>query len=117
MKNLCFSGCLLVSLIFVAAQVSEAAITCPTVANQAFSCVKFVTGKAPKPADACCAGLHMLAKSATTTVDRQNICRCLKAAVQNLAGVQDKYLSQVPASCGIKLGFPVSLKTNCDRIA
>ncbi|KAG9439556.1 hypothetical protein H6P81_019721 [Aristolochia fimbriata] len=115
MKSVSFSVCLLLSLLFVAARVSESAVTCNTVAAKAASCVGFVTGKAPKPAPACCSGLQQLAKGATAAADRQAICRCLKAGVQNFAGVQDKFLSQIPASCGIKVGFPVSLKTDCNN--
>ncbi|XP_072986541.1 non-specific lipid-transfer protein D, cotyledon-specific isoform-like [Typha latifolia] len=105
---------LLSSMLFL--QSSHAAVSCSVVAMKAIPCVAFVTGKQPKPAPGCCSGLQQLAHGAVTVVDRRAICQCLESGVKAFPGVQDRLLSQIPAFCGIKIGFPVSLNTNCNKI-
>ncbi|KAJ4787996.1 Non-specific lipid-transfer protein [Rhynchospora pubera] len=100
---------------FLFSHTSNATVTCGDVATKAVSCVAFVTGKQPKPTPVCCRNLKMLAASAKTVNDKRAICRCLKEGVNAFPGVKDKYLSQVPRLCGIRIPFPVSLNTNCDR--
>ncbi|XP_020255127.1 non-specific lipid-transfer protein C, cotyledon-specific isoform-like [Asparagus officinalis] len=95
---------------------SNAAANCGVVASKAVACVAFATGKVPKPPSACCIGLQQLAKGAATVADRRGVCQCLKIGVKAFPGVQDKFLSQIPRLCGIKVGFPVSLNTNCNKI-
>ncbi|KAK9152450.1 hypothetical protein Syun_010759 [Stephania yunnanensis] len=95
---------------------TEGAIPCSTVDAKAASCIAFASGKAPKPAQGCCAGLQQLAQSVKSVQDKKDICACLKGAVKSFPAVQDKFLSQIPGACGIKVGFPVSLNTNCQTI-
>ncbi|KAJ3685369.1 hypothetical protein LUZ61_014533 [Rhynchospora tenuis] len=101
---------------FLFSHTSNATVTCGDVATKAVSCVPFVTGKQPKPTPVCCRNLKMLAASAKNVNDKRAICRCLKEGVNAFPGVKDNYLSQVPRLCGIRIPFPVSLNTNCDRI-
>ncbi|KAL3833749.1 hypothetical protein ACJIZ3_008485 [Penstemon smallii] len=77
---------------------------------KAASCISFATGKDAKPSVPCCAGLKQLAQSVKTVDDKKAICNCLKAAVKNFAGVQDRFLSKIPAICNIKVGFPAQLR-------
>ncbi|XP_021911699.1 non-specific lipid-transfer protein C, cotyledon-specific isoform-like [Carica papaya] len=102
----------LVSFIFF---LSEAAVPCSTVDMRAAACVGFATGKDAKPTATCCSGLQQLAQTVKTVDDKKAICRCLKAGAKSL-GVQDKFLSQIPQACNIKVGFPVSISTNCETI-
>lgn len=92
----------------------NADISCGTVDMKAAPCVTFAQGKSPTPAPACCSGLQQLASSVKSVNDKKAICRCLKAGVKNFGGVQDKYLSKIPAACKIQVGFPISLNTNCE---
>lgn len=94
---------------------SNAAIPCGTVDIKAASCIGFASGKDAKPSAACCTGLKQLAQSVKTIDDKKAICRCLKAGVKNLPGVQDKFLSKIPGTCSIRVGFPVSLNTDCEK--
>ena len=87
---------------------------CGTVDMKAAACVGYATGKEPKPSPACCSGLQQLVGTVKTVDDKKNICRCLKNGVKAFVGVQDRFLSQIPAVCNIKVGFPVSLNTNCE---
>ncbi|XP_059638198.1 non-specific lipid-transfer protein D, cotyledon-specific isoform-like [Cornus florida] len=116
MKNLFFSVAFLLSVLFFLAHVSDATIPCSTVDMEAAACVNYASGKDAKPSTACCNGLQQLAQSVKSVDDKKTICRCLKAGVKNLKGVQDKFLSQIPTACKIKVGFPVSLSVNCETI-
>ncbi|XP_021907553.1 non-specific lipid-transfer protein C, cotyledon-specific isoform-like [Carica papaya] len=114
MKNdIFFSTIFLLSLLFLSATMNEAAVPCSTVDMRAAACVGFATGKDAKPTPTCCSGLQQLAQTVKTVDDKKAICRCLKAGAKSL-GVQDKFLSQIPQACNIKVGFPVSISTNCD---
>ncbi|RVX00478.1 Non-specific lipid-transfer protein C, cotyledon-specific isoform [Vitis vinifera] len=94
MKNIFFS----LAVIFFLASTSEATVPCGTVDMKAAACVGYATGKEPKPSPACCSGLQQLAGTVKTVDDKKNICRCLKNGVKAFAGVQDKFLSQIPAN-------------------
>ncbi|XP_073302911.1 non-specific lipid-transfer protein D, cotyledon-specific isoform-like [Primulina huaijiensis] len=103
MKNVFFSVFLALALVYCFAHSSNAAISCGTVDTKAASCITYATGKNATPSKQCCAGLQTLAQSVKTVADKKDICRCLKAAVKNFAGVQDKFLSKIPSACSIKV--------------
>ncbi|KAL3522912.1 hypothetical protein ACH5RR_015746 [Cinchona calisaya] len=116
MKSSCFSVILVLSLLFAVAHLSNAAFSCGTVDVKAAACVTYAQGKDAAPSTACCDNLRQLAQGVKSLDDKKDICRCLKAGVKNFAGVQDKLLSKIPGACRINVGFPVSLKTNCETI-
>ncbi|KAK1375663.1 Non-specific lipid-transfer protein C, cotyledon-specific isoform [Heracleum sosnowskyi] len=116
MKNLFVSMFVLLSVLFLVAQVTEAAVSCGTVTMKAAPCLNYAKGTDSAPSAQCCTGLTALATSAKTLDDKKAICNCMKNAVKNIKGVQDKYLSQIPTACKIKINFPVSLSVNCDKI-
>ncbi|KAL1829482.1 hypothetical protein ACET3Z_007894 [Daucus carota] len=116
MKNLFFSMFVILSVLFLAAQVSEAAVPCSTVTVKAAPCLNFARGVDATPSAQCCSGLTALASGAKTLDDKKAICNCMKNAVKNIKGVQDKYLSKIPTACKIKVNFPVSLSVNCNTI-
>ncbi|KAK4488064.1 hypothetical protein RD792_003809 [Penstemon davidsonii] len=115
MKSIFFSMFLVLFLVSCFSQLGNAVIPCGTVDMKAASCISFATGKDAKPSAPCCAGLQQLAQSVKTVDDKKAICSCLKAAVKNFAGVQDRFLSKIPTACNIKVGFPVSLNTDCTK--
>ncbi|XAR50769.1 hypothetical protein NMG60_11005192 [Bertholletia excelsa] len=114
MKTSFFSLALLLFLLLAHDGV-HAAVPCSTVAGKAAACVGYATGKAPRPVPACCSGLRQLVGMLKSVDDKKNICQCLKTSGKNL-GIQDKYLSQIPTLCNIKLGFPISTSTKCEAI-
>lgn len=114
MKSTILSLALLLSLLFLLANLSDAVVPCGTVDIKAASCVAYATGRNPNPSPACCSGLQQLAQTVRTVEDKKAICRCLKAGVRSFAGVQDRFLSRIPAACKINVGFPVSMSTNCE---
>ncbi|KAL6546274.1 hypothetical protein OROMI_021995 [Orobanche minor] len=107
---------ILLTLVYSFAHLSNAAITCGAVDMKAAPCIRFATGKDTKPSAGCCSGLQQLAWTVKTVYDKKAVCRCLKAGVRNFSGVQDKYLRQIPAACRIKLSFPVSINTDCEKL-
>ncbi|XVE89427.1 hypothetical protein DITRI_Ditri19aG0200700 [Diplodiscus trichospermus] len=115
MKNLFVPMLFLLSFLFFLADHGEAAVPCPTVDAKAAACVGFATGKDPKPSTVCCSGLQQLAQTVKSVDDKKAICRCLKAGAKSL-GIQDRFLSKIPQACNIKVGFPVSVNTNCETI-
>ncbi|KAJ3674503.1 hypothetical protein LUZ60_005119 [Juncus effusus] len=95
---------------------SKASVTCGEVESKAISCLPFVTGRQARPALACCSNLKMMVVSAKTLTDKRATCQCLQNGVKAFPGVQDRLLSRVPALCGVKISFPMSMKTNCNKI-
>ncbi|TYI26551.1 hypothetical protein ES332_A05G120900v1 [Gossypium tomentosum] len=112
MKSLLFSMLFLLSFL---AHSGEAAIPCTTVDANAAACLGFATGKAAKPSSAFCDGLQQLAQTVKSVEDKKAICRCLKVGAKSL-GIQDRFLNRIPRACNIKVGFPVSVNTNCEMI-
>ncbi|CAI9089551.1 OLC1v1024141C2 [Oldenlandia corymbosa var. corymbosa] len=116
-KSIIFSTLLVLSLVFAASHLSNAAaISCGTVVSGAAPCLLFVQGKAgPVPSKPCCQGLQRVAQSVKSVDDKKAVCRCLKDGVKSFGGgVQDAFLSKIPGACHINVGFPVSSKTNCE---
>ena len=111
MTKLMFSVLLLFSFLFFFH--GEAAIECPNVDAKAAACVGYATGKDPSPSPSCCKGLQQLAQTVKTMDDKKAICRCLNAGAKSL-GIQDRFLTKIPQACNIKVGFPVSINTNCE---
>ncbi|KAF5725744.1 non-specific lipid-transfer protein D cotyledon-specific isoform-like [Tripterygium wilfordii] len=104
----------LLSLLFLLANVNEAAVPCNAVTAKAAGCVGFAMGRDSTPSPACCSGLQQLAETVKTLDDKKAICRCLKGAVKAFPGVKDSSLNKIPGACHINVGFPVSLTINCE---
>lgn len=100
---------------FISTNIIHAAVPCQTVQAKSGACVMFALGRAQKPAPSCCTGLQQLAQSVTSLEDKKSICRCLKAGAKSFGGLQDRFLSQLPAACHIQLGFPVSINIDCEK--
>ncbi|GER48924.1 non-specific lipid-transfer protein [Striga asiatica] len=116
-SSISLSILIVLCLAFCIARSTNAVVPCGTVDVKATSCIMYATGKDAKPSGACCAGLQQLAHSVKTVNDKKAICRCLKAAIKNFSGVQDKFLSRIPTACNIKDGFRVSINTDCENFA
>ncbi|OWM63749.1 hypothetical protein CDL15_Pgr006011 [Punica granatum] len=102
---------LALSLLFV---LGQADLPCQTVRQKVTACAMFATGRAPKPSQACCAGVKQIAQSVRSANDKRAICRCLKDGVKSFPGLQDQLLGQIPAACRVRVGFPISMNTNCN---
>ncbi|CAH8383631.1 unnamed protein product [Eruca vesicaria subsp. sativa] len=105
-----FFTCLVLTVCIVASV--DAAISCGTVASSLAPCAGYLSkgGAVPAP---CCAGVKNLNGMAQTTPDRQQACRCLKAAAKS---INPSLASSLPGKCGAKIPYPISMSTNCDTV-
>nr|ABF74563.1 lipid transfer protein [Brassica napus] len=105
-----FFTCLVLTVCIVASV--DAAITCGTVTSSLAPCATYLSsgGEVPPP---CCAGVKKLNGMAQTTADRQQACKCLKAAAQ---GINPSLASSLPGKCSVSIPYPISMSTNCDNV-
>ncbi|CAN8248471.1 unnamed protein product [Cochlearia groenlandica] len=103
-----FITCLVLTVCIVASV--DAAVTCGTVASSLAPCGPYLAngGAVSGP---CCAGVKNLNGMAQTTPDRQQACRCIKAAA---GGINPSLASSLPGKCGVSIPYPISMNTNCD---
>ncbi|KAJ0261794.1 Bifunctional inhibitor/plant lipid transfer protein/seed storage helical domain-containing protein [Hirschfeldia incana] len=105
-----FFTCLVLTVCIVASV--DAAISCGTVAGSLGPCAGYLSkgGAVPPP---CCAGVSKLNSMAQTTPDRQQACKCLKAAAKS---INPSLAASLPGKCGVKIPYPISMSTNCDTV-
>nr|AGN56423.1 non-specific lipid transfer protein 3 [Linum usitatissimum] len=95
-----------------ASQIADGAITCGRVASGIAPCLGYIRGMAPLT-PACCGGIKSLNAAASSTVDRQAACRCLKSAASGVRGINYGLAGGLPGKCGVNVGFPISQSVNC----
>lgn len=94
---------------------TNAGITCKDVATSLGSCVSYLIGQQPKPADGCCAGVRKMREMAVTNEDKEAACECMKTAAQNIQNVKDEFVAALPGQCGTPLPFPISSSIDCTK--
>jgi len=106
---------LVLALAFQAAAmgIAEGAISCSTAISDLLPCLSFVTGDAANPTAACCKGVKSLNAAATSTADRQAVCRCIKS-VAGSSNYDSSKAANIPSLCGVNVGFPIGTSINCD---
>ncbi|KAK3119584.1 hypothetical protein QOZ80_9AG0672510 [Eleusine coracana subsp. coracana] len=96
---------------------SEAsAITCGQVGSSLAPCIPYATGKASALPASCCSGVRSLNGAARTTADRQTACRCLKSLANTVRSVNMGLVAGIPGKCGVNVGFPISMSTDCNKV-
>ncbi|KAI3666825.1 hypothetical protein L6452_41863 [Arctium lappa] len=116
---------------------AEGAMTCQMVVNSLTPCASYLTGGGPKPTPyntkggpepptyitiggpvppSCCSGITSLYKAATTTVDRQTACRCLKQAAGTISGINLQNAGSLPGKCGVNIPYKISPTTDCSKV-
>ncbi|RXI01568.1 non-specific lipid-transfer protein 3-like [Malus sylvestris] len=96
---------------------AEAAVTCGQVVNSLVPCLSYVTnGGALNPA--CCNGVKTLYNLAQTTPDRQNVCNCLKQAINGIpyTNTNAGLAAGLPARCGVNIPYKISPSTDCKSV-
>ncbi|CAA7406208.1 unnamed protein product [Spirodela intermedia] len=100
--------------LLVAAPCANAAITCSRVATLLSACVSYLRGRSgpihPPPPPFCCTGLRSLNSLAKTKAERQAACNCL---TQLFRGVNLGRARTLPASCGVRIPYPISPTISC----
>ncbi|KAJ4907483.1 Non-specific lipid-transfer protein 4 [Raphanus sativus] len=105
-----FFTCLVLTVCIVASV--DAAISCGTVGSSLAPCAGYLVNGGAVPAP-CCAGVSKLNSMAKTTPDRQQACKCLKAAAK---GINPSLASSLPGKCRVSIPYPISMNTNCDTV-
>ena len=100
----------------VAAPGASAAITCGQVGSAIAPCISYVTGRSGLT-QGCCNGVKGLNNAARTTADRQAACRCLKSLAGSIKSLNLGTVAGVPGRCGVNVGFPISLSTDCNKVS
>lgn len=106
---------ILIASIFMVAILphNEAAIGCNTVVSDLKPCLPYLRNKGP-PAN-CCVGVKSLYSSASTTPDKQSVCRCLKSVVGSYSGLDLNKAAGLPSMCGISIPYKISPSTDCSK--
>jgi len=91
------------------------AISCGDVDVSLGSCIPYLKGQQPEPADQCCSGVRRLKDMAVTTADKQSACECVKAAAARLQNLKDECVCALPGQCGAPLPFPLSRSFDCSK--
>ena len=100
----------------VAAPGASAAITCGQVGSAIAPCIAYVTGRGGLT-QGCCNGVKGLNNAARTTADRQAACRCLKTLAGTIKSLNLGAAAGIPGKCGVNVGFPISLSTDCSKVS
>ncbi|XP_040384543.1 probable non-specific lipid-transfer protein 3 [Oryza brachyantha] len=95
---------------------ASAAITCGQVGSAIAPCIPYVTGRSSALSQGCCNGVKGLNSAARSTADRQAACRCLKSLAGTVKSLNLGTAAGIPAKCGVNVGFPISLSTDCNKV-
>uniref|UniRef100_A0A5K0Z6G9 Non-specific lipid-transfer protein n=1 Tax=Nymphaea colorata TaxID=210225 RepID=A0A5K0Z6G9_9MAGN len=67
------------------------------------------------PSDSCCKGMETVKGLGRERDDRQRICSCLKSGAANLPGINPDNALKLPSKCGVDLGYPIAMDTDCSK--
>ncbi|KAI4324534.1 hypothetical protein MLD38_030017 [Melastoma candidum] len=107
----------LVLLAFIASGSAVAEIPCNLVVQDLMPCVPYVlSGR--QLTTACCGGVRSLYTAAKSTKDRQDVCGCLKNAIQSIPLTSNaaRLAAGLPAQCKVNLPYKISPSTDCKSI-
>ncbi|XP_021291348.1 non-specific lipid-transfer protein 3-like [Herrania umbratica] len=108
---------LVVCMVVSATLQARAAVTCGDVMRDLTPCVSYVQYGGPLP-NTCCNGVKTLYGEAQTSADRQNVCKCIKSAVNGFS-YSNFNLGQaagLPGKCGLHLPYTISPSTDCNKV-
>jgi hypothetical protein len=107
---------ILVVALLAALLVSEASavITCEQVGSNLVSCLPYTTGRG-KLTPGCCSTVHSLNSAASTSADRQAVCRCIKSLASTISALDLGAISSLPDKCGVSVPIPISPSTDWDK--
>ncbi|KAK8709575.1 hypothetical protein V6N13_060590 [Hibiscus sabdariffa] len=99
-----------------APEVAEAAVVCRDVVNHLLPCVSYVQNGG-LPAAQCCNGVRTLYGEAQTSADRQNVCKCIKSAINGIpySGFNLGNAASLPDKCNLHLPYKISPSTDCNK--
>ena len=104
---------LVLALQAAAMGVAEGGISCTSAIFDLLPCLSFVTGVSADPTAVCCNGVKTLIAAATSAVDRQALCRCIKSAAAS-SSYDSTNVVNTPSLRGLNVGVPITTSITCD---
>ncbi|GMI96022.1 hypothetical protein HRI_003271500 [Hibiscus trionum] len=100
-----------------APEAAEAALSCGDVVNHLLPCVSYVQNGG-QPAAQCCNGVRTLYGQAQTSTDRQNVCKCIKSAVNGIPYSSSNLgnAASLPDKCNLHISYKISPSTDCNKV-
>ncbi|KAL3512667.1 hypothetical protein ACH5RR_025384 [Cinchona calisaya] len=108
----------LVNLLFLFMLVNSprglADISCGTVAHELTPCVPYVE-KGQGDTTQCCDKIKELVRLASTTPDRQSVCKCLESFAPHFTDAQIQNAAELPGICKVFIPYPIKRDLDCSR--
>ncbi|KAL3326489.1 hypothetical protein AABB24_037248 [Solanum stoloniferum] len=104
-------ACFVVLCMVMVAPYASEAFSCGQVQAGVVKCLPYLQNRGP--VGQCCDVVKGLMNSAKTTQDRRTACSCLKSAASIIKGIDMSKAAGLPALCGVKSPFKISLSTDC----
>ncbi|KAL6503292.1 hypothetical protein OROHE_023921 [Orobanche hederae] len=104
---------LLAAVNFIVVPPAEAVMGCGQVVQFMSPCIPYVTGQGPL--GSCCGGVKGLYSAASTTPDRQSVCRCLKSLASSY-NIDLGKAGGLPSQCGVSIPYKINPSTDCAKV-
>ncbi|WJX76849.1 hypothetical protein P8452_60224 [Trifolium repens] len=95
---------------------ANGALSCGQIQLTIAPCIGYLRSGGPSVPAPCCNGVRSVYNQAKSTLDRQNVCRCVKSTVYSLPGINFSALAGVPPKCGVNLPYKIGPSINCNTI-
>lgn len=89
------------------------AMTCDQVDSLLSPCIRYLTHDV-EPGPACCNGVRSVKDLAQNTMDKRQVCSCLKEDANRYSNLKDDAARALPKKCGVQIDIPVSRNINCN---
>ncbi|XP_051140544.1 non-specific lipid-transfer protein 1-like [Andrographis paniculata] len=106
---------LAVLVVFCLTTAPADAVSCGDVQAQLAPCLSYITAGG-NPTATCCNGVKTLSGGLRSPQDRQEACRCMKAAAATF-NVQPDVASSLASKCGVSVGVSISPNIDCSQIS
>jgi hypothetical protein len=93
---------------------ANGALSCGQIQLTIAPCIGYLRSGGPSVPAPCCNGVRSVYNQAKSTLDRQNVCRCVKSTVYSLPGINFSALAGVPPKCGVNLPYKIGPSINCN---
>ena len=93
---------------------ANATVRCNQVASALGQCTSYVLTGEGNPTVECCSGIKSLNSMATTDVEHQVVCKCLRNLVK-VTAVNASVAAGLPGKCGVIVPFALSTTIDCSK--
>lgn len=93
---------------------ANAAVRCNQVASALAKCTSYVITGEGNPTVQCCSGIKSLNSMATTDVEHQAVCKCLRNLAKGTV-INASAAAGLPGKCGVIVPFALSTTIDCSK--